>query len=250
MNEEEQLEILQIISRSANDGDNVYMDVTHGFRHLPMLVLQSAFLMSSRFTTKGIYYAAFDRRTAEGYVPVISLSGAMKINNWCCAVATLKETGNVSSLARLSGMEAFREDLLKCQFFEQMNDVAQSRRHARAILDHLPDLPPEGRLFEAEIAAFAEKARQGWVIVSGFLSPGEKELGRRLRAAPRTRWVKTLAQGLPPRYDPSLADSRDLAAGRMLILSALPDGTPFDWNSCHEMNARAAAMCRRARGEM
>lgn len=103
---------------------------------------------------------------------------------------------------------------------------------------------------EAEIAALVEKARQGWVIVCGFLSPGENELARRLREEPRARWIKTLAQGLPPRYDPSLADSRELAAGRLLILSALPVGAPFDWNTCHKMNDLAAAMCRRARGEI
>ena len=102
---------------------------------------------------------------------------------------------------------------------------------------------------EPEIAALVEKARQGWVIVCGFLSPGEKELGRRLRAEPRARWIKTLAQGLPPRYDPSLADSRGLAERRMLLLSALPVGAPFDWNTCHRMNDLAVSMCKRARGE-
>ena len=102
---------------------------------------------------------------------------------------------------------------------------------------------------EPEIAALVEKARQGWVIVCGLLSPGEKELGRRLRAEPRARWIKTLAQGLPPRYDPSLADSRELAERRMLLLSALPVGAPFDWNTCHRMNDLAVSMCKRARGE-
>lgn len=101
---------------------------------------------------------------------------------------------------------------------------------------------------EPEIARLVGKARQGWIIVCGFLSPGEKELGRRLRVEVQTRWIKTLAQGLPPRYDPSFVDSRDLAAGRMMILSALPPNAPFDWNTCHEMNAHAAAMCRRAQG--
>lgn len=102
---------------------------------------------------------------------------------------------------------------------------------------------------EPEIAALVEKARQGWVIVCGFLSPGEKELVRRLRAEPRARWIKTLAQGLPPRYDPSLADSRELAERRMLLLSALPVGAPFDWNTCHRMNDLAVSMCKRARSE-
>ena len=116
--------------------------------------------------------------------------------------------------------------------------VAVSLTRKKALTEHEP-----------EIAALIEKARQGWVIVCGFLSPGEKELARRLREEPRVRWIKTLAQGLPPRCDPSLADSRELAAGRMLILSALPVCAPFDWNTCHKMNDLASAMCRRARGE-
>ena len=100
---------------------------------------------------------------------------------------------------------------------------------------------------EPELAALVDRARRGWIVVCGFLSPGEKELGRRLRAEPRARWIKTLAQGLPPRYDPSLEDSRYLAEHRQLLLSALPVGAPFSWETCHAMNAHAMAMCRRAR---
>lgn len=151
MKKEDQLEILQTISSCAEAGDSVFMDVTHGLRHLPMLELQSAFLMSLRFETKGIYYGAFERRVGEEAVPVISLTGAMTINDWCCAMATLKETGNVAPLARLPGMETVKEALLKCQFYEQMNDVSQSRRYAREVLAHLDELPPEGLLFKEEI---------------------------------------------------------------------------------------------------
>lgn len=150
MTEDEQLAILQTISGCASEGDHVYMDVTHGLRHLPMLELQSAFLMRPRFDTKGIYYGAFERREGEA-VPVVSLTGAMTINAWCCAMATLKETGNVAPLARLPGMEALRNDLLQSQFYEQMNDVSQARKHAREVLAHLDDLPPEGLLFKDEI---------------------------------------------------------------------------------------------------
>lgn len=48
----------------------------------------------------------------------------------------------------------------------------------------------------------------------------------------------------------TVEDSRYLAAHRQLMLSALPVGAPFDWTTCHTMNDRAAAMCRRARGEV
>ena len=73
------------------------------------------------------------------------------------------------------------------------------------------------------IEEIVEKARRGMVPVSGFISPGEKEALRRLKAEPRARFVKLLPHALPPRYDPSAEDSREIAAGRLLILSCFRD---------------------------
>jgi len=107
------------------------------------------------------------------------------------------------------------------------------------------------------IAEIVDKARHGWVPVSGFISPGEREALRRLKAEPRARFIKLLPCALPPRYDPSAEDSRELAAGRMLILSGFPE-TPhipaldmkrhtaaaraFRQN-CLALNDLAAALC-------
>ena len=75
----------------------------------------------------------------------------------------------------------------------------------------------------AAIEEIVEKARHGMVPVSGFISPGEKEALRRLKAEPRARFVKLLPYTLPARYDPSAEDSREIAAGRLLILSCFRD---------------------------
>lgn len=112
------------------------------------------------------------------------------------------------------------------------------------------------------LAEFVEKARRGAVIVSGFISPGEVELLKRLKATPNARFVKMLPCALPPRYDPSAEDSRELAADRMLILSSFTNTTPhisaramrrdpaaahlFRAN-CLAMNALAATLCEKAR---
>ena len=61
-----------------------------------------------------------------------------------------------------------------------------------------------------------EKARHGMIPVSGFISQGEKEALRRLKAEPQARFIRMLPYGLPPKYDPSAEDSRELAAHRML----------------------------------
>ena len=80
------------------------------------------------------------------------------------------------------------------------------------------------RLLKASVeAANVEKARHGMVPVSGFISPGEKEALRRLKAEPRARFVKLLPYTLPARYDPSAEDCREIAAGRLLILSCFRD---------------------------
>ena len=102
----------------------------------------------------------------------------------------------------------------------------------------------------AEIDSIMERAMRGLVPVSGFISPGEKELLRRLKAEPRVRFIKTVPFSLPPRYDPSAEDSRELAADRLLILSGFPQNTPDSRENlrarCHIMTDLSAAICSKA----
>ena len=76
---------------------------------------------------------------------------------------------------------------------------------------------------EEAIAEIVERAKRGEIPVSGFISQGEREVLRRLKAEPHTRFIKVLPCQLPPQYDPSAEDSRELAADRMLLLSGLDD---------------------------
>ena len=110
---------------------------------------------------------------------------------------------------------------------------------------------------EAAIVEIVEKARRGWVPVSGFISPGEKEALRRLKAEPAARFIKLLPSALPDRYDPSSEDSREIAAGRLAILSAARDTAAISSlamkrdpaaahafrRNCLELNDIAAALC-------
>ncbi len=111
---------------------------------------------------------------------------------------------------------------------------------------------------EAAIAEIIERARHGHIPVSGFISPGEKEALRRLKAEPCARFIKLLPYALPPRYDPSAEDSRELAADRLLILSGFPETphlSPLEMRknsavahafrrNCLAMNDLAAEICK------
>ena len=100
------------------------------------------------------------------------------------------------------------------------------------------------------IEEIVDKARRGMIPVSGFLSPGEKEILRRLKAEPRARFVKMLPCALPPRYDPSAEDSRELAADRLLILSGFPqsvtDVNGISRVNCLLMNDLIVELCESA----
>ena len=99
---------------------------------------------------------------------------------------------------------------------------------------------------ETAIAEAVERAQRGMIPVCGFLSPAERELQRRLRAEPTARWIKTVPHGLRPGYDPSLEDSRAIAAGQLLILSSFPPdvpGDPISRANCELMNNRILALC-------
>ena len=113
---------------------------------------------------------------------------------------------------------------------------------------------------EAAIVEIVEKAKRGAVPVSGFISPGEKEALRRLKAEPKARFIKLLPSALPDRYDPSAEDSREIAAGRLAILSAAhgtaaisslamkrePSAAHAFRRNCLEMNDIAKAICEAA----
>ena len=96
---------------------------------------------------------------------------------------------------------------------------------------------------EAAIGEIVERARRGEIPVSGFISPGEVEALRRLKAEPLARFVKALPCALPPRYDPSAEDSRELAADRMLLLSGFRD-TPAISSLSMRRDAAAAHQFR------
>lgn len=51
---------------------------------------------------------------------------------------------------------------------------------------------------EEAIAAIVERANRGAIPVSGFISPGERELLRRLKAEPEAHFIKILPCQLPP----------------------------------------------------
>ncbi len=79
----------------------------------------------------------------------------------------------------------------------------------------------------SEIEEVVRKASNGAIAMSGFISPAEREVLRRIKELPQTKWIKAVPYALPPSFDPSTEDSRYLACGRELLLSSFPESETY-----------------------
>lgn len=110
-----------------SDGDEVYFDITHGFRSLPLLsiVLLNYSKFLKNISVKGIYYGAFDAREIiqnRSWSPVWDLSLFSSLQDWTNAANQFLTTGNGMILAELMKgskygdlghlMEQFSKDIL------------------------------------------------------------------------------------------------------------------------------------------
>ncbi|MBF0160258.1 MAG: TIGR02221 family CRISPR-associated protein, partial [Magnetococcales bacterium] len=76
----EQVQILEVMARHVGEQDQVIIDVTHGFRYLPMLGLLSALYLRAvkKTTIQGLYYGAMEM-TEHGETPVLRLDGLLTL---------------------------------------------------------------------------------------------------------------------------------------------------------------------------
>ena len=127
--EVEQLELLGIMAAEVNPGDQVHLDVTHGFRHLPMLALLSALHLRQvkKAEISGIWYGAYDFDTKES--PVYNLAGLLHIADWVEALNTFDKDGDYGVFAALmqAPAPAAARLLQESAFYERTTRPGQAR---------------------------------------------------------------------------------------------------------------------------
>lgn len=98
-NKEEQDQIFDMIFEALGENEEVYFDVTHGFRTIPMLaitVLNYAKVLKN-IEVKGIYYGAFEGgydKDGIRYAPILEYSIYMDILDWSAAANSFIRHGN------------------------------------------------------------------------------------------------------------------------------------------------------------
>ena len=108
LDETEIWDIFEEIFAVIKEGDELYFDLTHGFRYLPMLVLvfgnYTKFLKNTRKCS--ITYGNFEMRQGN-IAPIVDLLPLAMLQDWTYAVADYLQNGYAEQLKKLS-MESLR----------------------------------------------------------------------------------------------------------------------------------------------
>jgi CRISPR-associated Csx2 family protein len=98
-----------IIIEAVPENCTLILDVTNGFRTLPMLMLLAAIYLrqAKNVTLKGIYYGAFDAKSKDDQgrdvCSVFELTQFITLADWANAVRAFKLTGDTALLAQSLG---------------------------------------------------------------------------------------------------------------------------------------------------
>lgn len=142
--QDEQTQILHILMQHFNEGDSASLDVTHGFRHLPMLMQQSALLLQSLKNVKinGIFYGALEM-TSEDLTPVMQLTGLLEVERWTKAFHRYEQDGDYAAFEeplKASDVNATALSALKnAAYYERTFNLTEAGKQLAIVNQSLPE---------------------------------------------------------------------------------------------------------------
>ena len=105
MDETEMWQVFSTIYGKLERGDRLYIDLTHGFRYLPMLVLvlcQYARLLKN-VSVQSITYGNFEARNSDGESPLMDLCPLSTLQDLTIGVGSFKDFGKMANLSSVFG---------------------------------------------------------------------------------------------------------------------------------------------------
>lgn len=167
--EAEQTTILTDLAEHLAPGEKIILDVTHGFRHLPMLALVAARYLARvrNVQVQEVYYGALEMTDpATRQTPVLRLSAMLHMLDWVDALAVYEHSGNYGVFAPLlqqDGMPADRANMLaQAAYFERNGNPVQAKQSLSGAHNHVRDHQgPLGQLFKTTLTEHIGWFRQG-----------------------------------------------------------------------------------------
>lgn len=141
LNEEEieyNANVIFQLEQDLNAGDELYVDITHSFRSLPLFLMNCLIYLQNvsrrGVKIKTIYYGMLDVSGELGYTPVVELNNILTMNDWIIGAYAFANFGNaykISELMRADDGEASERlnrftELMSLNFLTAIKNEAQS----------------------------------------------------------------------------------------------------------------------------
>jgi CRISPR-associated Csx2 family protein len=160
----EQIAVLRTLAYAVEPKTRVILDVTHAFRHLPMLALVAARYLThvARVVIEGIYYGALEMTPPGGATPVLRLDGMLEMLDWVEALATYEKDGDYGVFGKLLERDGMAKNkasqLTLASFFERSSNPVKAREKLTTLTQALDAHQGEmAALFKEEL-----KKRIAW----------------------------------------------------------------------------------------
>jgi len=188
--EAEQATILQSLASVVTEQEKVVIDVTHGYRHLPMLALVAARYLSHvrQVQVEELYYGAFEMRSTNAngveVVPVLKLGSMLRMLDWVEALAVYDRSGDYGVFSPLlvqDGMAPEKADLLQqAAFFERTSNPVKAREKLSTVFDAVKSHQGAlGALFSEALSKrvnwFRKSTRADWELTLSNAYLGHKD---------------------------------------------------------------------------
>lgn len=115
--EQEVWKIFEAVYKVLEEGDEVYLDITHSFRFMPMLsiVLMNYAKLLKGVTIKSISYGAFEKLgpayklksvpVEDRNAPIVDISSFAELQDWTNATNILVKTGSADELNQMTSLK-------------------------------------------------------------------------------------------------------------------------------------------------
>ena len=104
------------IAKDIEDGDELYLDITHSFRSLALMsfvMAQFAHTISNKnFKIAGVFYGMFEYQGENGGVtPIVDIKILLEIQDWIKAIDAIKHYSDFNPLVRLLDENSIEKDV-------------------------------------------------------------------------------------------------------------------------------------------
>lgn len=202
-NEDELWKIFQIIFSRINDDEELYIDITHALRNIPIQMLAgiSYARVLKNITVKGIYYGAFEvKDNAQNRTPIFNLQTFLDVLDWSQAANSFIKYGNSDQIYELCSVQkrVYREKMSELfKITKELNNFTHNMETSRGYYD--PEKEKKTNKKEMSVLGAYKEYKKFYDLMKDNDSQKENQEER------QSTIIKPM-EGLLARIDESIAD--------------------------------------------